>query len=472
MGSSNNRISGVTNNGALLATGITYKPFGGMTQISFLNGLSSNIGYDNLYQFQSINTGGSQSLGYTYTGDNITKITDNLNSTKTRSFTYDAHDQLHTATSGLWGTLTWDYDKVGNRLKETQGSIQNTYHYLPITNRLDSITGGMNAAYSYDANGNTSGENSRQFVYDQNQRLVRVVDGGVTKGEYVYNGLGQRVKKIANGVTTIFHYNLFGQIIAESDITHGTISDYVYLNGQPLAKIEGTNVYYYHNDHLGTPQKMTDSSGTVVWSADYKPFGEATITSLNGFTNNLRFPGQYYDSETDLHYNYYRDYNPATGRYVESDPIGILDGTNHLYSYVGNNPLNVLDLLGLEPVGGERGGTGGSCGQNTNNKYKHCRNHPTNPKKIICRHHQTGKEIVKEKPKDWPEEKEKGGGKSQADLVSEPGLGWVNPQIIGGGLIITGGALIIGDIILGGPTGEGIIPGIIFINRGSVAFGR
>jgi RHS repeat-associated protein len=77
-----------------------------------------------------------------------------------------------------------------------------------------------------------------------------------------------------------------------------------------------------HNDHLGTPQKMTDSTGAVVWSVDYKPFGEASIT-VSTITNDLRFPGQYYDAETGLNYNYFRDYNPTIGRYIEADPIGM-----------------------------------------------------------------------------------------------------------------------------------------------------
>ncbi len=91
---------------------------------------------------------------------------------------------------------------------------------------------------------------------------------------------------------------------------------------------------------------MTDASGTVVWAADYKPFGEVTIT-VSTITNNLRFPGQYYDAETGNHYNYYRDYNPAIGGYTEADPVGILQGQNHLYSYVDNNPLVGYDLFGL-----------------------------------------------------------------------------------------------------------------------------
>ncbi len=86
---------------------------------------------------------------------------------------------------------------------------------------------------------------------------------------------------------------------------------------------------YYHNDHLATPQKKTDSSGVVVWSADYKPFGEATVT-VSTITNNLRFPGQYYDPETGLNYNLNRDYNPVLGRYIEKDPIGFRGGINYM----------------------------------------------------------------------------------------------------------------------------------------------
>jgi RHS repeat-associated protein len=92
---------------------------------------------------------------------------------------------------------------------------------------------------------------------------------------------------------------------------------------------------------------MTDAYGTVVWAADYKPFGEATITA-SAITNNLRFPGQYFDAETGLHYNYMRDYDPAIGNYIEADPIGNEDGMNHLYVYVTSNPLRAIDPEGLE----------------------------------------------------------------------------------------------------------------------------
>jgi RHS repeat-associated core domain len=121
--------------------------------------------------------------------------------------------------------------------------------------------------------------------------------------------------------------------------------------------MEGANTYYYHNDYLGTPQVMTDSAGVVKWSADYKPFGEA-INITGSITNNLRFPGQYYDAETGLNYNYFRDYNPVIGRYIESDPLGIQQGENQIYAYVRNNPLLFLDEEGLWPAGVPRTVTG------------------------------------------------------------------------------------------------------------------
>ena len=103
--------------------------------------------------------------------------------------------------------------------------------------------------------------------------------------------------------------------------------------------------YYYHNDHLGTPQIMTNDSAAVVWEANYTPFGEADIT-VETVTNNLRFAGQYYDHETGLHYNYFRDYDPELGRYIQSDPIGLAGGIN-TYAYVEGNPINYTDPLGL-----------------------------------------------------------------------------------------------------------------------------
>lgn len=119
----------------------------------------------------------------------------------------------------------------------------------------------------------------------------------------------------------------------------------------------GTAVYYLHNDHLNTPRLVMDEQNIVVWRNQplAEPFGMAPPEEDpdgNGvpFTLNLRFPGQYFDKESNLHYNTFRDYNPQTGRYIQSDPIG-LDGGINTYSYVGGNPVKYRDPRGLDRWG-------------------------------------------------------------------------------------------------------------------------
>jgi RHS repeat-associated protein len=104
-------------------------------------------------------------------------------------------------------------------------------------------------------------------------------------------------------------------------------------------------VYYYINDHLGTPQAVVDEQGQIVWQAEYLPFGEAKVL-IETFTNDFRLPGQYHDEETGLHYNYYRYYYPKKGKYVTPDPIGLFGGL-HLYAYTANNPIDSSDPFGL-----------------------------------------------------------------------------------------------------------------------------
>lgn len=120
-------------------------------------------------------------------------------------------------------------------------------------------------------------------------------------------------------------------------------------------------VYTVHSDRLGTPYMLKDESATSVWEARYDPFGIAEVDEDpdgdgDTVTLNVRFPGQYYDEETGLHYNYFRDYDPSTGRYIQSDPIGLRGGLN-TYAYAAANPLRYIDPLGLHhgPKHGQMG---------------------------------------------------------------------------------------------------------------------
>ena len=168
---------------------------------------------------------------------------------------------------------------------------------------------------------------------------------------YNYDPFGRRLWKEVNGVRTYFVYADEG-LVAEVDAAGNVIKSYGYRPGSvwtadPQFMKVGGQYYFYHNDQLGTPQKMTAVNGAVVWSAKYSSFGDAEVNPSSTVENNLRFPGQYYDNETRLHYNFYRTYNPISGRYLRSDPIGIQKGNNHLYAYSGSNPTNSIDPKGL-----------------------------------------------------------------------------------------------------------------------------
>ena len=218
----------------------------------------------------------------------------------------------------------------------------------PGTNRLDYAIGAEPASYSYDSHGNITGDGTRTFIYDLSNRLTEVQANGETIATYEYDGAGRRVRKVVAGVAIYYHYGADDKLIAETDGSGNPLRDYIYLGNEPVAvKIYGAQpgIYYYINDHLGTPQVLVDSTGATVWQAAYLPFGKAQV-QIGTITNNLRFPGQYYDDETGLHYNWHRYYDPGTGRYLIPDPIGLAGGIN-LYAYANADPINWIDPEGL-----------------------------------------------------------------------------------------------------------------------------
>ncbi len=262
------------------------------------------------------------------------------------TYGYDATGRLVSAldtATGSFGSLVWTYDQNGNRQSETRNAGTTSYVYSP-PNWLHQ-KGGVTRTRTL--NGNTASISGQvSFAYDGFGRLVTSTTASETT-TYSYNALGERIRKQnQNGLSTIFHYGPNGELLFEKN-QQGKTKEYVWLDGRPIARIDNsTTIYYYHVDHLGTPRAMTNASGTVVWKADYEPFGKANVTTST-VENNLRFPGQYFDRETGLHYNYFRDYDPTTGRYIEADPIG-LDGGMNLYAYVEGNPLIYVDPLGLK----------------------------------------------------------------------------------------------------------------------------
>ncbi|MGZ3236890.1 MAG: RHS repeat-associated core domain-containing protein, partial [Burkholderiaceae bacterium] len=337
------RITGITVNNLALLSNVTYQPFGGATGWLFANGqtitrrfdldgrmtsnaLASSIIYDKASRIKTINLGNFNILpGY-------------------KNYGYDALDRV-TYFADPNSSSTIEYDANGNRNKKTTGANITTYNINPANNRLASITGSTSLTYNYDSNGSITSDGVHTFTYDAAGRLLTA--GGAT---YSYNGLGQRVRKTAGGVTTLFAYDESGRLLGEYGPTGTAIQETVYLGDIPVAVLTATGTYYVLADHLNTPRQINNASGQAVWSRDiFVTDGGLPYENPKGlgtFTNNLRFPGQYFDKETNLHYNYYRDYDPSTGRYIESDPIGLAGGLN-TYTYANGNPISLKDNLGL-----------------------------------------------------------------------------------------------------------------------------
>jgi RHS repeat-associated protein len=184
-------------------------------------------------------------------------------------------------------------------------------------------------------------------------RLNEIQQNGQSLAQYNYNSQGQRTQKTTPSNTTVYHYDLEGNLISESQADGTPTKDYLWHNGNPIAQLNigATDVIsYLHSDHLQTARLATDQNQQIIWQWEGNAFGDTPAQELAGLQINLRFPGQYVDAETNLHYNWNRYYNPATGRYITSDPIGLGGGLN-TYGYVGGNPLNKVDPKGLCGIG-------------------------------------------------------------------------------------------------------------------------
>lgn len=280
----------------------------------------------------------------------------------TTTYDYDDLDRLKSeAGPPKTQTLTWDPN--GNRTGDATG----THTYTPNTDRQLTIAG---QSVTLDAAGNITQARNLGFVWNSAGQLAEVRQGnpsGTLIASYIYDYKGRRTRKVNSGSgsltarTTIYTYDQYDRLSGEFDGAGHPKRSYIWRDAVPLAIIDHFStqemVYYLETDHLGTPIAARDANGTVVWRWASDAFG-ATLPNEDAdgdglrVTINLRFPGQYYDKESGLHYNWHRYYDPKLGRYISADPIGLTGGPN-LYSYVNGNPLNKVDPLGLASTPGD-----------------------------------------------------------------------------------------------------------------------
>lgn len=288
----------------------------------------------------------------------------------------DAFGRLAAVDHPLWrAAYRYDAgdDRIDSRLSTAEGEAVQRWSYLPGTHKIaESRMRAANGAeqtqvWEHDPSGRVTRMGERHLRYGANGRVEAVYRGNALIAEYRYNAGGERVAKTLyrQGVAVTTHYLYSGgRVVAEADASTGRVArHYVYVAGVPVAVVQpggggaAGQVVYLHSDPLGTPLLGTDERGRVLWRAAHGPFGEKTAGAADtgNVVVNLRFPGQYFDEETGTHYNYFRDYDPNSGRYLQPDPQGILGGLN-VYAYAANDPTSYSDPLGLMPEPDDTGG--------------------------------------------------------------------------------------------------------------------
>ena len=286
------------------------------------------------------------------------------------TYAYDGNGNIISA-----DTDSYQYDSQ-NRLTEAlvNGQAVGTYSYDAMSHRVKKIAYGVITYFVYDqfsnliAESDASGNITREYIYLNGQPLALIdlplpssappqtISQQVSMGcssIFVWDPKGGILGYVF--ILSPFFFLVFFQVTRNWKKSGALllvvlgVSFAVSLVVVHRAKAQdtGEKIYYYHNDHLGSPIKLTDANQNTVWSWQYGPFGEEPLTmNSNTISQNLRFPGQYYDSETGLHYNFHRYYSPKLGRYLTTDPIGIYGGIN-LFIYGANNPIKYFDPFGL-----------------------------------------------------------------------------------------------------------------------------
>ncbi len=357
------RLTGVNLDGSALITDITRAPFGALDAWRWADGTDTVRLFNRNGEpiAQAVQLPNEATHSTVLTRDAAGRIT-HIEETDTpnQTYTYDLADRLKQA-EGHWGTLGWTYDGTGNRQSQTQTGLANTAYTYPTTShRLQTKTGPDPKSYTYDPSGRLTSDGSLTYVYDGAGRLKEIRQGANVM-RYGYSPDGRRLYKDNGTEQRLFVHDEQGLLLGEYRATATSwslVAEYVWLGELPVATIKpdpanpnATQVYRIEPDHLGTPRRVADSQNNTVWRWSSAPFGDTVPNedpsgSGQNFTLNLRFAGQYFDRESGMHYNFNRYYNSKDGRYISSDPIGLEGGIN-TYIYVGGNPINYIDPLGL-----------------------------------------------------------------------------------------------------------------------------
>lgn len=306
--------------------------------------LERNYSYDKVSNLSHIQTeNGSSSYQYDQL-DRLTQVKPESETTEQQAESY-SYDAINNRTGSAQQSGEWKYSNKNQLVKWGENEQQTSLTYT------------SNGQLSTEENANKK----LSYSYNTAERLSKVSNDSGELARYEYDPFGRRISKTVNGETTYYLYSSEG-LIAELNqngqmrVAYGWKPDSAW-GSSPLWQanlkdgqtLKNANYHYLITDHLATPQLAINSIGKQSWKISSDAFGNTKLDSANQITINLRFPGQYYDAETGLSYNYYRYYDAKTGRYIQSDPIGMEGGIN-TYGYVAGNPLKYIDPLGMNYI--------------------------------------------------------------------------------------------------------------------------
>ena len=340
-----NRLNGLGNSWAG-SFGFSYDALSRRTSLTRPNGVSTNYSYDSVSHLLSVlHQAGSTVLdgaSYTYdsAGNRLSK-TNYLNAV-TSNYGYDPLYELTQVTQGASTTESYSYDAVGNRLSSL---IVPNYNY----NLSNELTSNSNGSYTYDANGNTLTDASgKSYTWDFENRLTQAVvpgaDGGTTT--FKYDPFGRRIQKSGPLGTTNYLYGGVNSI-QELDNAGNVVARYARTRNvdEALGEWRSGTASYYQQDGLDSITSLSNATGSVASTYSYDSYGRV-LSSTGSLTNPFQYTGREFDSETGIYYYRARYFDPAAGRFLSQDPIQFGGGTN-FYAYTRNRPVGMNDPLGL-----------------------------------------------------------------------------------------------------------------------------
>jgi len=346
--------------------GYGYDSKGNKTSLTYPDGKLVTYIYDDLDRLQYVTDWLVNQTVYTYDAAGNLIQTLNANNTKA-TYTYDTAERLtelsnSKSDSSVLSSYSYTLDAIGNHMRVIQNeplspivSTQALSYTYDAENRL---TEAGDISYTYDANGNLTTKGGDTFSYDYENRLLQSDIQGVST-QCSYNGLGNRLKKVANGVSTRYVLDISGSlshVLAETDSTGTITAYYIYGLGLISKALPDGTTYCYHYDTRGSTIALSDESQNMTDAYAYEAFG-SVANSTETTQNFFRYVGRHgvMDEDNGLNYIRARYYSPEIGRFITKDPKtgNDRDGQSlNRYVYALNNPIVLIDISGFSALEG------------------------------------------------------------------------------------------------------------------------